>query len=93
MRLFLKKEFYKNYLIYLIPLASCYLFFWKIGSSSFWFDELVTFKTVFNTEPTQFFTIYYTNQLHPPLYFFLLKFFLRNRYNTNCKSNCLITAG
>ena len=71
-----EKEFYKTYLVYFIPVACSFLFFWRLGEASFWFDELVTLKTVSGTTLDVFFMNYASDHLHPPLYFLLLKIYI-----------------
>lgn len=74
--IFFNKEFYKNYLVYLIPSVSSFLFFWKLGDASFWYDELVTLNTVSESSLYQFFPKYFANHLNPPLHLILLKLYL-----------------
>ena len=72
MNILFNKQFYKNYLIYLIPIGFSFLFFWKLGDASFWFDELVTLNTITTTKIYN----YHTSQLNPPLYFLLTRLYL-----------------
>ena len=76
MNLFFNKDFYKHSLIYLLPIASSFLFFWKLGDSSFWFDEFATLNTISTPNLMVLLSNYFANHLHPPLYFFILKTYL-----------------
>lgn len=79
------KGFTKTYGLYLIPFITSFLYFWKVSEVSFWFDELVTLNTAAYTDFNQFFGNYFSNQLHPPLYFLSLKvFYAITEYGTNC---------
>ncbi len=76
MNLFFNKDLYKHYLVYLLPVASSFLFFWKLGDSSFWFDEFATLNTISTPNLMVLLSNYFANHLHPPLYFFILKTYL-----------------
>lgn len=62
-------------LLYFFPIAFSFLFFFKIGDASYWFDELVTINTINPDTTKDFFKNYFRNELHPPLYFVVLKIF------------------
>lgn len=62
---------------YFFPIAFSFLFFFKIGDTSYWFDELVTVNTIDPDTTKDFFNNYFRNELHPPLYFVVLKIFAK----------------
>lgn len=64
-------------LYYFFPLACSFLFFFKIGDISYWFDELVTVNTINPDTTKDFVSNYFRNELHPPLYFLLVKFYIK----------------
>ncbi|MEQ1723752.1 MAG: hypothetical protein ABL930_11290, partial [Pseudobdellovibrio sp.] len=70
-------ETFKSNILFFFPIAFSFLFFFKIGDTSYWFDELVTLNTIDPDHTKNFFSNYFKNELHPPLYFIVLKIFIK----------------
>lgn len=62
-------------LIWLAPVLTSFLYFYRSGEISFWPDEITTLEIISYNQLAANIKNYYTTQLSPPLYFILLKLF------------------